>query len=376
MLTRFAPALITAVLTCALPLATAPAAPAADLDPAGCRAVPVDADIPLRSAEARAAFGVDGTGVTVGVISDSFGTATDVASTPAEDVAVGSLPGPGNPCGRTVPVKVLVDSAAPATDEGRAMLQLVHGVAPGAELLFASDGADQFAMADNILALAAAGADVIVDDVTELDEPLYQRGPIELAAEQVRSQGVVYLSAASNYNVVGSVGSSVGKQIGSWETLAYRPAECPAAVAAVAGAGSDCLDFDPAAGVDPTMEFGVGVGVTLGKISLDWAEPWFGVEQEFAVLVLRDGVPIGDGGDFSPEISSAAWIAELDPTDPAYDPRSWWSAGIRLRATRWSESGSASRATATPIRPTWSTTTPPTPTSSGRASPATTAASG
>ncbi len=60
-----------------------------------------------------ATFGVDGSGVTLGVLSDSYdnlgGAATDVAS--------GDLPGPDNPEGNTIPVNVLEDLPSGGIDE-------------------------------------------------------------------------------------------------------------------------------------------------------------------------------------------------------------------------------------------------------------------
>lgn len=123
-----------------------------------CRAFPSDALEPLAVDIARAAFEVDGTGVTVGVISGSYGSAPGQVTSPAEDVALGVLPGPGNPCGYNTPVTVLADlDAGTGTDEGRAMLQLVHAIAPGAELMFHTGKGSPEAMADAIVALAEAG---------------------------------------------------------------------------------------------------------------------------------------------------------------------------------------------------------------------------
>ncbi len=76
-------------------------------------------DKAMRADVARTTFGIDGTGVSVGVVSDSFnclgGAATDVAN------------------GDLSPVTVVQDlpGCASGTDEGRAMLQLIHDVAPG-----------------------------------------------------------------------------------------------------------------------------------------------------------------------------------------------------------------------------------------------------
>ena len=48
--------------------------------------------------------------------------------------ASGDLPGPGSPCGSTAPVNVLDDSESDGSDEGRAMAQIVHDLAPGASI--------------------------------------------------------------------------------------------------------------------------------------------------------------------------------------------------------------------------------------------------
>ncbi|SJN09265.1 hypothetical protein FM113_05685 [Leucobacter sp. 7(1)] len=223
---------------------------ATDAPAAACGPIPIEADSPLRSAEARAKFGVDGTGVTVGVISDSFAQVAAPTSW-QDDVASGALPGPGNPCGRELPVEVLFDGAPGSSDEGRAMAQLVHGIAPGARILFADSGSSDIEMANHIVALQEAGADVIVDDISWTQETLYQQGFISGAIEEVKSRGVAYFTSAGNSNAVGSVGESAGRPISSWSTTAYRPTECPEWMVTgdddpLSGAtGIDCLDFDP-----------------------------------------------------------------------------------------------------------------------------------
>ncbi|NEO39110.1 MAG: hypothetical protein F6J90_23345 [Moorea sp. SIOASIH] len=87
----------------------------------------------MNAEAARTRFGVDGSGVTVGVLSDSY----NVLGGESDDVASGDLPGIGNPFGNTATVNVLLDDLSPSnTDEGRGMLQLIHDVAPGADLAF------------------------------------------------------------------------------------------------------------------------------------------------------------------------------------------------------------------------------------------------
>src|SRR5437870_250780 len=76
-------------------------------------------DQAMRSNVARTTFGVDGTGITAGVLSDSFNCLGGASA----DVASGDLS----------PVSVLQEEAGciSGTDEGRAMLQIVHDIAPG-----------------------------------------------------------------------------------------------------------------------------------------------------------------------------------------------------------------------------------------------------
>ncbi len=159
------------------------------------------ADAAMRSNIARATFNVDGSGVKIGVISDSFDKNSGGGGA-AGGIASGNLPGPGNPNGFTIPVQVLEDEPdgpnANHSDEGRAMLELIHDIAPAAELAFHTGFAGPANFAQGILDLAAAGADVIVDDVSNFSQPFFQDGIIAQAANQVVAQGVPFFSSAGN----------------------------------------------------------------------------------------------------------------------------------------------------------------------------------
>ena len=217
--------------------------------------------------EARATFGTDGSGVTVGILSDSFDQATEAADGSGavkthalEDKETGDLPGPATPArqrpgGRPQPFEP--NSKARAYDEGRAMAQIVHDPAPGAALDFASAFNGEESFAENIEALAEAGTDVIADDVFYLGEPFFQEGPVARCRDEAVEGGATYLSAAGNDNLF----DAEGNEIASWETPAFRDAGgCPQEVQALPTAvfnGSHCMDFDPGAAVDRT--FGIRV---------------------------------------------------------------------------------------------------------------------
>jgi hypothetical protein len=241
---------------------------------------------------ARAKFGVEGEGVTVGVLSDSYDEATEaadeggpIATKADDDILTADLPGAANTCvGQTTATNVLDDFASEeATDEGRGMVQIVHDLAPKASLAFATafGGEEQFAQ--NIEALAAAGAEVIVDDVVYFEEPFFQDGPVAAAVEDVNAAGVIYLSAAGNNNLF----DGEKNEIGSWEAPAYRDSgACPSVVSSISGLkGSHCLDFDPSGAVDRTFGIKVQSGETL-SVDLQWAEPRNGVGTDLDAFLL------------------------------------------------------------------------------------------
>ena len=82
------------------------------------------------------------------------------------------------------------------------MAQIVHDLAPGAALDFATAFNGELGFAANIRALAAAGAKVIADDVAYLEEPFFQDGPVAVAVDEVAAAGVSYFSAAGNDNLI------------------------------------------------------------------------------------------------------------------------------------------------------------------------------
>lgn len=251
----------------------------APMHAAACPSGPVvsEGDHQLAADSARSAFAVDGSGVTVGILSDSFNALGGALM----GVSAGELPGAGNPCGSTTPVNVLQDDPFGGTDEGRAMLEVVHDLAPKASLAFATADTGIYGMAGNIRALRTAGAKVIADDVTYYDEPMFQKGPIDLAIDDVTSTGVSYFSSAGNSNVV--VG---GQNAGSYEAPAYRSTSCPAALNTFTAPFSypDCHDFSPS-GVDNGANYTLANGGQL-VVDLQWAQPWNGVSTDLDLFLL------------------------------------------------------------------------------------------
>jgi hypothetical protein len=130
---------------------------------------------------------VNGSGIKVGVISDSFNDLGGAAT----DETDGALPSATN-------IQVLKDYPSGGTDEGRAMMQIVHEIAPGASLAFYTADVSEQDFANGILALAAAGCKVICDDVSYFDEPFFQNGVVARAIQTVEAEGVTYITSAGN----------------------------------------------------------------------------------------------------------------------------------------------------------------------------------
>jgi hypothetical protein len=103
---------------------------------------------------------VSGAGVTIGVISDGVNSLATSQGT-GDLGTVNVLPG-----------------QAGNGDEGTAMLEIVHDLAPNASLYFATAIGGPAVFAQNIRNLAAAGCNVIVDDVSYSNESPFQDGQV------------------------------------------------------------------------------------------------------------------------------------------------------------------------------------------------------
>jgi len=189
-------------------------------------AVTSQGDFAQGSAALRAAWPtLVGTGVTVGVLSDSFNcyavyakagsgvpatgptgyASNGFTADAAVDTSTGDLPASVRvleEAGQLSANGTCMDFGAPVLlphgDEGRAMLQIVHDVAPGASLDFHTAVEGEADFANGITQLAAAGAKVIADDVGYFDEPFFQDSLVGQAIDGVEASGVAYFSAAGN----------------------------------------------------------------------------------------------------------------------------------------------------------------------------------
>lgn len=231
-------------------------------------AVTSQGDVAHAANTARSRYKVTGTGVKVGVLSDGVDSL-------AASIASGDVP----------PDTEVLPGQAGAGDEGTAMLEIVHDLAPNAQLAFATafNGAESFA--DNIRALRAAGADIIVDDVVYFAESPFQDGPIAQAVIDVTDDGGLYFSSAGNEQNVddGTAGNWEGDYASSGAVISKS-------------IGGDPHDFDPGPGVqaiNPTSVDSAGAPAIL-----QWNDPLGGSGNDYDLYaVAADGTVTGFSND-------------------------------------------------------------------------------
>ncbi len=131
--------------------------------------------------DVRAITGADGSGVKIGIISDGVDSY-------ASAVVSGDLPASLTVLGNSI-----------GGDEGTAMLEIVHDLAPGAQLYFHDCGNTVFDFTNAIDDLAAAGCTIICDDIGWIAEPFFEDGYVAQHVEDLTTaQDILYVTSAGN----------------------------------------------------------------------------------------------------------------------------------------------------------------------------------
>jgi subtilisin family serine protease len=196
--------------------------------------------------QVRSKLGFTGASVRVGVISDGV-----------DSLAVSAGNG-------ELPSSVIIPSGFTGSgDEGTAMLEIVHDLAPGAGLLFASGIDSPLRFVDAVHALTAAGAQVIVDDLGFFSEPYFQDGVVAQAVREVVAGGVSYHTAAGNAALVHYQGL-------------FR--ESPQ---------SKYHDFNDGGPVDNTNRVSIPPGGSLQCV-LQWDDPFGSASDDYDLLLLDE----------------------------------------------------------------------------------------
>jgi hypothetical protein len=235
---------------------------AGNVPPTGQGSQTSEGDATHRAAAARGTFHADGTGIKIGVLSDGV---TSLAASQA--------------LGDLGPVTVLPGQAG-SGDEGTAMLEIVHDIAPGAQLFFATGFTSITSMAQNIRALRTAGCDIIIDDVFYFVETPFQDGQLAptntnggvviQAVNDVTADGAMYFSSAGNSGNLNDGTSGV------WEGdfVDGGPTGAPLAVGRLHNFGGQNFNNLTAAN-------------TASPISLYWSDPLGGSSNDYDLFRLN-----------------------------------------------------------------------------------------
>ena len=197
-----------------------------------------EGDVAHRADLARATYGLDGTGITIGVLSDGVDSL-------AARQASGDLP-----AGVTV-----LPGQAGSGNEGVALLEIAHDLAPGAQLTFATAFGGEAQFAANIIALCAAGATVLVDDVFYFFEAVLQDGIVASGINTAVATGCGPGNDPLHYfSSAGNGGNKSDGTSGVWEgDFLLAPVAPPGLPFAThdfgGGANNDQLTADPPFGM-------------------------------------------------------------------------------------------------------------------------------
>jgi hypothetical protein len=256
-----------------------------------------EGDAILNGPALRSAFGVDGTGVRVGVISDGLeglaaaqasGDLPAVNSTTCDMIETAGAGDPANP----------TDPGAGA--EGTAMLEIVHDIAPGAELwygFFGGFGAGTSLDFTDAVDCLAANVDIVIDDIAFLNA-----GPYD-GTSVVSTNASTELNRTTNrirgyYNAVGnsarnhyqetflSSGYTIEGGATDWTIHRYQST----ASTVDAGFGYQC-DTSPLQGFCGDT-VALMAGGTL-SVYLQWNDPWGASANDYD-LFLVDESPAPD----------------------------------------------------------------------------------
>lgn len=149
----------------------------------------------------RNSTGLSGAGQKIGVISDSYndgaavgaGTQTPMGSytlvTGTTPQLTGDIP---------AQLQVIDFGLGGGTDEGEALLESIHDIAPAARLVFASGSTSIAAYADNITRMRQLGCTITCDDLYHFDEPCFQDGPIAQTIAENHALGIPHFASAGN----------------------------------------------------------------------------------------------------------------------------------------------------------------------------------
>ena len=261
-------------------------------------AVNSEGDLAHAARAARTGAGVNGTGIKIGVISDS------VESLEALQ-ASGELPDD---------VQVLTGKEGKGASEGTAMMEIIQDLAPGAKLAFSTSGTTPEQMAANIRALKAANCKIIVDGVEFPTESVFQEDVVSAAIREVTAQGVLYLTASGDH------GDRAKVATGTWEgTFVDGGTDIDF------GIGNSGDIFNDWKGNQDIFNANMRFGTQkFNGLALQWAEPLGRAQNDYDLLIadrngniITSSIKTQDGNDNAEEYILGDGMTDAFPVGSA-----------------------------------------------------------
>ena len=194
------------------------------------------------------------------------------------------------------------------------MLEILHDLAPKAELGFATAFTSDASFADNSAPRFEAGCDVIVDDVIYFNEHPFQDGPISRSVNAVTADGALYFSSAGNEGntLDGTAANYEGDFVDSGR-----------GVGKFAGAAHD---FDPGPGVQVFEPISPQSSANV-PVTLFWADPLGGAASDYDLYLV-------DANSNVVNFSQGVQDGNDDPYERLNTPRLGGS-GLRLAVVKF-----------------------------------------
>ena len=248
--------------------------------------VQTEGDAVLNADQTRSTFGVDGAGIKVGVVSNGIdGLTQSIASgdIPAAGIMVPSSPiaeggvGVNDPC---PPFTSVTSTPADRDDltstpaEGLAMLEIIHDIAPGAELYFANGFPTslEFQRAKKCLTEVV---DIIADDIA-----FFNAGPYD---------GTSPVSMQSTASVQAGVSNFIS--VGNHAQVHYQ--------GVFTDTDEDGIhEFDVSLGLPYVNNYGETLDITVPpnvgfRVYLQWNDPFGASSNDYDLYVIQPANPSG-----------------------------------------------------------------------------------
>ena len=162
------------------------------------------------------------------------------------------------------------------------MLEIVHDLAPGADLYFATATGGPARFAANIEALCEAGAHIIVDDIGYRREAVFQDGIVAQGVNAAVADGCIYFSAAGNDGNMDSMTSGVWE--GNFVAGDYVPFGDRAGMSHI---------FDGRSGATANQI----IGPFLGTVCLKWSDSYGDSLSDYDLYLIHPTFTIPSTND-------------------------------------------------------------------------------